>query len=193
LHGERRPRPAQMWLLSPSLLLVYVPVFSAALVWPMVVGSVAFLDARMEQQARTLAQQRRQRLIVDAQRPLVATLEAKIKAMRAAFANPSESPEYRKLEAQLKSANEVLAATRSQAYLARRPGGWGPGTDRFAAATGIGTGVWWLILGQSVWWRPAWVRHVFRPFADRYRGRSGLFLSLIGLVVLAAGALLAMV
>jgi hypothetical protein len=57
-----------------------------------------------------------------------------------------------------------------------------------AAAAAL-CGLWWFLLGQLAWWKPGFVRGVFRPFADHYRGWSGLALSLAGIVLLCGGLL----
>lgn len=61
-----------------------------------------------------------------------------------------------------------------------------------AAWTAVATGAWWSVLGGVAAVRPAWVRGLFRPFADGFRRSHawgpvliGVFASLAGISVLA--------
>lgn len=182
VHGECSPSAAQWWLLSPSLLVVYAPIFTAALVWPIVVGSLGFVEIQAERQA---TEQRRYNEVRIHER-FAEIAESRLKSL---LANPSTpADEVQRAEARLRDEQEALALRSNRAV--DEPCVWEPTTVGIAAATGAGSGLWWLILGQFAWWRPGWVRALFRPFADRYRGRSGLLLSLGGILVLGTALLL---
>jgi len=182
IQGDRRPSAAQWWLLSPSLLVVYAPIFTAALVWPIVAGFLGFVEIQVERQA--VERRRYQELRFHEQAAALA--ESRLKSL---LANPSTPAiEVQRAEARLRDEQEALALRSSR--VVHEPRGWEPTTVDIAAAIGAGSGFWWLILGQFAWWRPGWVRGLFRPFADRYRGRTGLFLSLGGILVLGVSLLL---
>ncbi len=182
IQVDRRPSVAQWWLLSPSLLAVYVPLFVSALVWPIVIGFLGFVEIQVEQQAAIRRWQQETKVHEQA----VVAAEARLKRLRE---DPYLSKEEeQRVAANLKEAQEALAQRGVQQV--HQPWGWEPTTARIAAATGAGGGLWWLILGQAAWWRPGWIRGLFRPFADRYSGRSGLYVSLLGTLALGASLLL---
>ncbi len=178
IQGDRRPSAAQWWLLSPSLLVVYAPIFMAALLWPIAVGFVGFVEIQVERQVE---RQREERL-----RLQELTLRRQLENLRRNGTDAAN--DVQRAEARLKK--ELEASAMESSRVVREPRRWEPTTPNIAAATGAGSGLWWLILGQFAWWRPGRVRALLRPFADRYRGRAGLFLSLVGILVLGVSPLL---
>jgi hypothetical protein len=53
-----------------------------------------------------------------------------------------------------------------------------------AYASVTSTALWWFLLGLVLWRWPALVRNVFYPFVNGFRGRHGLILAAVGLLLL---------
>jgi hypothetical protein len=186
LHVTERPSASQMWLLGPSLLLIYAPLLTGLLTWTVAAGAIAVDEAYSMQSARQRVAQRE----LEQHEEYLSFLLSR----RDKLAGNGESGrlDREQNEREIPWAQEAAAEARKRAEVAGEPETWmgRPLTPTFFAVAAVGfTGLWWLLLGQLAWWKPGFVRRVFRPFADHYRGWSGLALSLAGVVLLCGGLL----
>ena len=183
LH-EARPTTAQMWLLAPALLAVYVPLAGALLGWPIVAGGIATIslgDEVRRAPAYYLQYEEADRFLRAREVELASTYNGD--ALTVAI---EMDPVLAKAEQDVELARTRVAAmehiTHPPSWLRQINPVW-----LAVYATVAMTGLWWLILGLAVWRRPRMRSVLFRPFANNIRGRSGLFLSLVGLVLLVTG------
>jgi len=180
---EARPSKAQIWLLAPALLAMYVPLAGAIAGWPILTGTIAIFEVESEfsretRYLRSTEQLRENLAAIDTEIPLATALQQEERVRQLTEARSGVT---RQLDVVQRSA-EAYPLPLNPPYLRQVHPVW---LAVFAAAAA--TGLWWLILGLVAWRRPCWFRAVFRPFADGFQGRGGLLLCGVGFVLLAAG------
>ncbi|MEZ6067167.1 MAG: hypothetical protein R3B90_16030 [Planctomycetaceae bacterium] len=185
LHESRQPSHSQLWLIAPSLLLVYAPLVVALLGWPLLLGGTI----AQEQQYLQVANQRLIEQMVTTQLAADKAFADQLEALRRQ-GTPGE--------VSLLQAEHALMRQRTQDRIAAIESRIGPHHQfgvtwtftAYWAATLLVAGVWWLLLGLTMWLWPGLLRTLLRPFANKLPTRTGLIIATFGLLAIGGGWLL---
>ncbi len=154
--------PVQKWLLSPSLLMMYVPLLIAIITWPLVPGIFLLRHSYVTTQSR----------VADASQRLAILNEQKIQAEYNARHIPSIEGEVRAIPSDFYDAD--IAHLRQEIDQSEATWIWDvmPGL----VVAGVGTLIWWVTLYIAGKRMTETIRTVFAPYSPQFvrRGMLGI-------------------
>ena len=154
-HPDEWQPPVQKWLLSPSLLMVYVPLLIAMITWPLVPGIFLARHSYVSMQNR----------VADASQRLAILNEQKFQAEYAARHVPLRDAEGQALPADYydvdiaRLRHQIDAGHTSVSIRDMLPG---------LAVFGVGIVIWWVTLFIASKRMPNVLRTVFAPYSPQY-------------------------
>ena len=167
IQPDQGPTNAQLWLMSPALLMVYVPLWIALVAWPLIPGGILVEEAYHLPRAQLQAAH----------------------AMRETFVYAHDSGNHlpRRIDGQLVNPDydEQLAIMNANILeLQAQQGSW----HTVLFVTVFALSVWWLVIGFLEWKFPQFFRTVFAPYSLRSIHRVLFYMAVI--LILASGVFL---